>query len=161
MKVWFILHYLSILHYWNLYILLNHLKVKVAQSCPTLYSPRTIQSMEFSRPEYWNGWPFPSLGDLPKPGIKSSSPALQADSLPSEPPQLKKTHIQKKLSRSSTGKESACNTGAQSSIPGLGSSFGEGNGNPLQYSCLENSMDRETWWTTVCGVAKSWTWLSD
>ena len=39
--------------------------------------------------------------------------------------------------------------------------FGEGNGSPLQYSCLENSMDRGAWKATVRGVAKSWTWLSD
>ena len=43
-------------------------------------------SMEFSRPEYLSGWLFPSPGDLPNPGIKPRSPALQADSLPSEPP---------------------------------------------------------------------------
>ena len=43
-------------------------------------------SMEFSRKEYWSGLPFPSPWDLPNPGIKSGSPALQADSLPSEPP---------------------------------------------------------------------------
>ena len=42
-------------------------------------------------------------------------------------------------------------------IPGLGRSPGEGNGNPLQYSCLENLMDRGAWWATVHGVAKSWT----
>ena len=42
-------------------------------------------------------------------------------------------------------------------IPGLGRSPGEGNGNPLQYSCLENPMDREAWWVTVYRVAKSWT----
>ena len=42
------------------------------------------------------------------------------------------------------------------SIPGLGRSPGEGNGNPFQYSCLENSMDRGAWWATVHGVAKSW-----
>jgi len=42
--------------------------------------------MEFSRPEYWSGWPFPSPEDLPNPGIESRSPALQADSLPAEPP---------------------------------------------------------------------------
>ena len=42
--------------------------------------------MEFSRPEYWSGYSFPSPGDLPNPGIKPSSPALQADSLPAEPP---------------------------------------------------------------------------
>ena len=41
--------------------------------------------MEFSRPEHWSGWPFPSPGDLPNPGIKPRSPALQADSLPAEP----------------------------------------------------------------------------
>ena len=41
--------------------------------------------MEFSRPEYWSGWPFPSPGDLPNPGIKPRSSALQMDSLPAEP----------------------------------------------------------------------------
>ena len=43
-------------------------------------------SMEFFRQEYWNGLPFPSPGDLPDPGIEPGSPALQADTLPSEPP---------------------------------------------------------------------------
>ena len=43
-------------------------------------------SMEFSRQEYWSGWPFLSSGDLPDPGIKPESPALQTDSLPTEPP---------------------------------------------------------------------------
>ena len=43
-------------------------------------------SREFSRQEYWNGFPFPSPGDLPDPGIKPGSPALEADSFPSEPP---------------------------------------------------------------------------
>ena len=42
-------------------------------------------------------------------------------------------------------------------IPGSGRSSGEGNGNPLQYSCLENSMDRGAWWATICGVTESWT----
>ena len=45
----------------------------------------TIQSMEFSRPEYWSEWPFPSPGDLPNQGIKSRSPALLVDSFPAEP----------------------------------------------------------------------------
>ena len=46
-------------------------------------------------------------------------------------------------------------------IPGSGRSPGEGNGNPLQYSCLENSMDSGAWWATVCGVAKCGTGLTD
>ena len=51
-------------------------------------------------------------------------------------------------------------TGDSVLIPGSGQSPGEGNGNPLQYSCLENSMDRGAWWATVHGVAKSQTQLS-
>ena len=58
------------------------------------------------------------------------------------------------------GKASAYNAGDLSSIPGSGRSPGEGNGNPLQYSCLENPMDGASWWATVHGVAKSWTRLS-
>ena len=58
-------------------------------------------------------------------------------------------------------KESACNVGDLRSIPGLGSSPGEGNGNPLQYSCLENPMDGGAWQATVHRVAKSRTRLSD
>ena len=54
-------------------------------------------------------------------------------------------------------KESTCNAGDQGSIPGSGRSSGEGNGKPLQYSCLENAMDRGVSRATVCGVAKSWT----
>ena len=57
----------------------------------------------------------------------------------------------------SDGKESACNAGEPGSIPGLGRFPGEGNGKPLQYSCLENPMDREAWGVRVHGVAKSWT----
>ena len=49
-------------------------------------TPWTIWFKEFSRPESWSGLPFPSPGDLPDPGIKPGSPALQADSLPVEPP---------------------------------------------------------------------------
>ena len=63
----------------------------VAQSCPTLHNPIDLAhqaslSMGFSRQEFWSGLPFPSLEDLPNPGIEARSPALQADSLPSEPP---------------------------------------------------------------------------
>ena len=61
----------------------------------------------------------------------------------------------------SDGKESACNVVDRGSIPGSGRSLGAGSGNPLQYSCLDNSMDRGTWWASVHGVTKSWAWLSD
>ena len=57
----------------------------------------------------------------------------------------------------SDGKESACNAGDLGSIPGSGISPEEGNGYPLQYSCLENSMDRGVLWATVYGGTKSWT----
>ena len=57
---------------------------------------------------------------------------------------------------SSDGKETACNPGDQGLIPGLGRSL-EGNSNPLQYSCLENSMDKGAWWATIHRVTKSQT----
>ena len=55
------------------------------------------------------------------------------------------------LPYSSDGKESLCNAGDPGSIPGSGRFPGEGNGSPLQYSCLENPMDRGAWWATVHG----------
>ena len=55
---------------------------------------------------------------------------------------------------SSVSKASACNARELGSIPGLGRSSGEGNSNPLQYSCLENPMDRGAWWATVRGIAR-------
>ena len=56
---------------------------------------------------------------------------------------------------SSNGKESACNVGDPGSILVLGRSSEEGNGNPLQYSCLENPMAREAWWAIVRGITES------
>ena len=58
-------------------------------------------------------------------------------------------------------KASACNAGDLGLIPGSGRSPGEGNGNPLQYSCLENPMDGGAWWAIVHGVAKSLTRLTE
>ena len=63
----------------------------VVQSCPTLrphglYPARLLCPWGFSKPEYWSGLPCPPPGDLPNPGIKPRSPALKADSLPSDPP---------------------------------------------------------------------------
>ena len=61
----------------------------------------------------------------------------------------------------SDSKESACSAGDLGSIPGLGRSSGEGNGNTLQYSCLERPTDRGAWRAAVRAVIKSWTRLSD
>ena len=63
------------------------------------------------------------------------------------------------VSGGSDGKVSVYNAGDLGSSPGLGRSPGEGNGNPLQHSCLENPMDRGTWWAKVHGVAESQTGL--
>ena len=99
---------------------------------------------------------FPTQGS--NPGIEPRSPTLQADSLPAEPPRkprktgmgslslLQRIFLTQELNQGfpggSEGKASACNVGDPGSIPGWGRSPGEGNGNPLQYSCLENPMDR-------------------
>ena len=75
----------------NLCSLVVKVKMKVLSLVRFFATPWTIAcqappSMGFPREEYWNGLPFPSPGDLPDPGIKPGCPALQADSLPSEPP---------------------------------------------------------------------------
>ena len=69
----------------------------VAKSCSTLATSWTVAhqvplSMGFSRQEYWGGLPFPSPGDLPDPGIEAGSPALQADSLPTQSPVVTNSH---------------------------------------------------------------------
>ena len=61
----------------------------------------------------------------------------------------------------SDGKESACNAGDPESVPGSGKFCGQGKGNKLQCSCLENSMYREAWQATVHGVTRGWAQLSD
>ena len=66
----------------------------------------------------------------------------------------KHMYIHRKFPHTSVGKESVCNTGDPDSIPGWERSPREGNGNPLQYSCLENPMDRGAWWATVHVVAR-------
>ena len=68
-----------------------------------------------------------------------------------------KANITESVSGGSDGKESACNAGDLSLIPGSGRSPAEGNGYPLQYFCLENSMGRGAWCVIVHGVAKSLT----
>ena len=75
-----------------------HVCVLVAQSCPTLCDPMDTSwqaplFMGFFRQKYWSGLPFPSPEDLPDPGIEARSPALQADSLPTEPPGTQSTGL--------------------------------------------------------------------
>ena len=122
-------------------------KVKVTSlSCVGLFAtPWTVAyhaspPMGFSRQEYWSGLPFPSPGDLPDPGIEPGSPAFQADAVTSEPPGNPQLYRKAAVSKAL---------------------FGEGNGTPLQYSCLENPMGGEAWWATVHGVAEGQTRLSD
>ena len=135
-------------------------------------TPWNIQSMEFCRPEYQSGQPFPSPGNLPNPGTEPRSSALQVDSLSAEPPGspvfVRMTIIKRqKKNRTaivvvtydhlgfpcgSPGKESTYNAGDLGLIPGLRRYSGEGKGYPLQYSGLENSMG-----CIVHGVAKTWT----
>ena len=130
--------------------------------------------MEFSRQEYSCGLPFPPPGDLPDLGIELHIVHLlhfQVDFLPPGKPCQKGPHIEvvfleswenestsgsyhgkfhKELAMSdfpggSDGKVSVYNVGDLDSIPGWGRFPGEGNGNPFQYSCLENPMDRGAW----------------
>ena len=76
--------------------LLTFSSVQSRSQVQLFVTPWTIESMAFFRPEYWSGWPFPSPGALPNPGIEPRSPALQADSLPAElsgkPYRSSKTH---------------------------------------------------------------------
>ena len=101
-------------------------------------------------------------GPLPGPesGLLSNT---QKNELSEETHML--AHLQTLLGRGFPGgsevKASACNAGDLGSIPGSGRSPGEGNGNPLQYSCLENPMDGGAWGAIVHGVAESQTGLSD
>ena len=136
------------------------MKVKSLSHVRLLATPWTAAhqappSIGFFRQEYWSGLTFPSLGDLPDPGIKLGSPALQAVSSPYEPEILfmcKCIFIfvyKYKFVRNCLLYQNPLNN----RLPSL--SGGEGNGTPLQYSCLENPMDGGAWWAAVHGVAKS------
>ena len=76
------------------------------------------------------------------------------DFIESEGKSKRRCYVNKCFPHSSVGKDSACNARDPGSIPGLGRSPGEGNGNPFQYSCLENPMGRGGWQATVHGVAR-------
>ena len=127
------------------------MKVKVTQSCPTLCDPMDyiVHAILQARILEWVA--FPSPGDPPNPGIEPGSSSLQADSLPPEP---QGKPLSMGFPDNSVGKESACNEEDPGLIPGSGRSAEEGNGNSLQYSCLENPTDRGAWQAAVHGVAR-------
>ena len=113
------------------------MRAKLFQLCLILGDPMDIAhqaplSMGFSRQEYWSGLLCPSSGDLPNPRTESTSQALAGGFFTT-------------FLVAQTVKASAYNSGDLGLIPGLGRSPGEGNGNLLQYSCLENSMDGGAW----------------
>ena len=134
-------------------------------------------SLEFSRQEHWSRLPFSSPVDPPDPGIEPRSPvssALQVDSLPATPSgkpnymfeifgcidkavltenflsKLTITLLPCRL-RQVNSLSTVWETKVQSLV---GKIPGEGDGHPLQYSCLEHPMDREVWWATARGVIK-------
>ena len=118
------------------------------KSYPTLCNPKTVGlqaplSMQFLRQEYWKGLLFLSPGDLPDPGIEPMSSVWQADFLP----------------LSQLGSPQMCTYVyilfiVVVQIHKYMYTTEEGNGNPLQYSCLENPMDRGAWQATVHSVAR-------
>ena len=117
---------------------------------PWIVAYQAPLSMGFSRQEYWSGLPFPSPGHLHNPGIEPRSPSLQANALTSGPP----------------GKPfymldvcSCLNIFSRKLFDGSVYEIGEGNGNPLQCSCLENPRDQGAWWAAVYGVSRSQTRL--
>ena len=115
-------------------------EVKVTQLCLTLCDPMnyTVLGILQARILVWVAFPFSRISFQPRD--QTRSPALQADSLPTELSGKPRLFIRFSISSSL---------------------FGEGNGTPLQSSCLENPMDREAWWAAVHGVAKNRAWLSD
>ena len=152
----------------------------VAESCPLFHNPRdcsppgsSVQGISQAR-RLERVAIFSSRGSL-HPGIDPKFPALQADSLLISHQGSPKTYYdfkkRQKLKRNSKGskrktggsviKNLPANVRDVSLIPGSGRSPGEGNGNPLQCSCLENPMDRGAWRDAVHGVAETMTRLSN
>ena len=140
---------------------IQNMKVKVTQPCQTL-----CNSMEFSRPECWSEQPFPSPGDLPNQGIKPRFPALQADSLPAEPPGKPNTGVSSLslLQRILLTQES--NQGLLYCRQILYQLSYQGSIEHIVYSIQDTAthssilswripMERGAWWVTVHGVAES------
>ena len=128
---------------------------------------QALLSMGFSRQKSWSGLPCPPPGDFPDPGIKPISlvsPALAGGFFTTSTTWHMLTSLLSDpvgFPRGSDSKESACSAGHMGLIPRSGRSSGDGTGYPLQYSFLENSMDRGAWQATVHGVTKSQTRLSN
>ena len=120
--------------------------------------------MGFSSKESWSRLPFPPPGDLPKPGtdlLSLVSPALTGRFFTTEPPGKPDGDTDDEVVLVIKNlPASAADLRDMGSISGSGRSPGEGNGNPLQYSCLGNPMDRGAWQTTVLGITKNQTGLS-
>ena len=130
-------------------------------------------SLGFSRQQHWSGLPFPS--PMHESEKWKWSRSVVSDS--SQPHGLQPTRLLRPwdfpgkstrvgchcflLPSDLDSNKSACSAGDLDSIPASGISPREGNGYPLQCSCLENSMDGGGWWAIVHGISKSWTWLSD
>ena len=122
--------------------------------------------MGFSRQEYWSGLLFPSPGELPDPGIEPTSVSCFGESSVDSLPTAAAT---KSLQSCPSLCDPIDGSPPGSAIPGILqartlewvaislSCIGEGNGTPLQCSCLENPRDRRAWWAAVYGVTQSWT----
>ena len=98
---------------------------------------------------------------LPVSTLRHSKRSLLIFNLVSLYPMTLCTNYMLKWPRWLSGEESACNAGDLGLIPGLGRPHGRGHGNPLQNSCLGNSMERGAWWVIVHGFTKNWTQLSN
>ena len=110
---------------------------------PLQYSWTSLGAQMVIYLQRWRPWLSSWVGKIPWRRVRLLSPVLLG------------------FPGGSDGKESACSAGNLGSIPRSGRSPGGGHGNPLQYSCLENLLDRGAWKATVRGVTKSWTQLSD
>ena len=143
----------------NLYSLYSFSSVQfssVTQPCLTLCDPMDCSTpglpVHYQVPEFTQTHVH-RVGDAIQPSHPLSSPSPLAPN-PSQLYYLVSSKQDQVFPCSSVSKESACNAGDLGSIPGLGRSPGEGNGNPLQYCCLENPIDRGAWRAIVHGVAR-------